>query len=249
MTPRYFHVTSSLNRESIERHGLDWRRMGATHGIAGFPGARTTPEVEGIFLVDSEFEIEWFAHMGLESGHESIDVWEVSLVDPDLVKSDEGYPFVTQAIPPESIRLHTADWRSRDPARVTGDFFHAIYYGDGTLDPELLTEDAIVIDVEGRRHQGLQELSHWARGRAHGPPPGPKTLEDGTVVYELGGEGGYSIEGLGDGLCLVSPPAKDDFWAVVRIADNRVAEVREFKSRRQALAAKHWTPPLDETGR
>jgi hypothetical protein len=236
MPRRYFHVTSSLNRASIEHYGLDWRRMGATHGIAGFPGARTTPEVEGIFLVGSEDEVEWFAHMGLEAGHESIDVWEVSLPNPDFLESDEGYGFVTQPIPPESLRLHTRDWRSRDPARVAGEFFHAIYYGDGTLDPVLLAEDAIVMDVEGRRHQGLQGLAEWARSRAHGPPPGPKRRRDGTVVYELGGEGGYTIEGIGDGECLVSPPTEGDFWAVVRIADNRIAMVREFKSRRQALS-------------
>ena len=29
-----FHVTSSLNRESIQRHGLDWQRMSAAPGIA-----------------------------------------------------------------------------------------------------------------------------------------------------------------------------------------------------------------------
>ena len=27
-----WHVSPSVNRESIERHGLDWRRMGATGG-------------------------------------------------------------------------------------------------------------------------------------------------------------------------------------------------------------------------
>jgi hypothetical protein len=31
----WFHVTSSRNRESILRHGLDWRHMGEALGIAG----------------------------------------------------------------------------------------------------------------------------------------------------------------------------------------------------------------------
>jgi hypothetical protein len=30
-----FHVTSTLNRETILAHGLDWTRMGAARGIAG----------------------------------------------------------------------------------------------------------------------------------------------------------------------------------------------------------------------
>ena len=33
--PRYFHVSSGLNRESIGEHGLDSSLMGAARGIAG----------------------------------------------------------------------------------------------------------------------------------------------------------------------------------------------------------------------
>ena len=49
---RLFHVTSSLNRESIQAHGLDWRRMGAARGIAG----SSAPEQAGCFLCLNEFE-------------------------------------------------------------------------------------------------------------------------------------------------------------------------------------------------
>jgi hypothetical protein len=33
-----FHVTSTLNRESILTHGLGWTRMGAARGYRGQPG-------------------------------------------------------------------------------------------------------------------------------------------------------------------------------------------------------------------
>jgi hypothetical protein len=196
-----------------------------------------TPEVEGIFLVDSEDEVEWFAHMGLEAGHESVDVWELSLPDDaEFLESDEGYPYVTQSIPPDSIRLHTADWTSRDPSRVAGDFFRAIYYGDGTLDAALVAEDALLIDVDGRARQGLSQLTEWARSRAHGPPPRPETRADGVIELQVIGGDGFSIEGLAGERALVSPPRDEGFWAIVRVRDNRVVEVREFKTRGEALA-------------
>jgi hypothetical protein len=55
MTLVLFHVTPTANRESIERYGLDWRRMiGA--GIAG----SENPEREGIFLVEHLDEARFF---------------------------------------------------------------------------------------------------------------------------------------------------------------------------------------------
>ena len=55
---RYFHVSSSLNRESIREHGLDWARMGAAWGMAG----SREPEVEGNFLC-REYEVDRFTSM------------------------------------------------------------------------------------------------------------------------------------------------------------------------------------------
>jgi hypothetical protein len=49
----YFHVTSSLNRVSIQQYGLDWRRMRLAPGIAG----SRQPEEDGIFLVNDEFSV------------------------------------------------------------------------------------------------------------------------------------------------------------------------------------------------
>jgi hypothetical protein len=55
-----FHVTSAHNRESIRRHGLDWRRMLDDPGIAGSVG----PEAERVFLARDPEEAEWFVEMG-----------------------------------------------------------------------------------------------------------------------------------------------------------------------------------------
>ena len=54
---RLYHVTASVNRQSIQKHGLDWTRMGATSGIAG----SMVPEQKGIFLTEGKDEAEWFA--------------------------------------------------------------------------------------------------------------------------------------------------------------------------------------------
>lgn len=44
-----FHVTATSNRDSIERHGLDWRRKGGSCGVAG----SRVPELEAIFVCES----------------------------------------------------------------------------------------------------------------------------------------------------------------------------------------------------
>jgi hypothetical protein len=60
----YLHVTSSRNRSSILRYGLDWTRMGAAPGIAG----SGRPEVEGCFLCVDVLEDEWFIKMNNTGG-------------------------------------------------------------------------------------------------------------------------------------------------------------------------------------
>ena len=237
VTRRYFHVTSSVNRASIEEHGLDWRLMGATHGIAGVAGVSMTPEVEGIFLLDSEDEIEWFAHMGLEAGHGSVDVWEVSLpADPNFVESEEGYAYIREPIPPYAIRLHIEGWVDRDPGSVAGDLFHDIYCGDGSVNPDLFTEKVTLIEKDGERRQGPDALAEWARSRSHGSPPRPTKRSDGPDVQVISNEGGFTTQGLDEGRCLVSPAAEGDFWTVVSVRDNRVSEVREFGTEAEALS-------------
>jgi hypothetical protein len=99
-----FHVTSSKNRESILTHGLDWRLMRGSPGIAG----SGTPEQEGCFLCKDEGEVEWFIRMNNTGG--SVDVWAVDGVRPrDLVESPEGHVFLPQVVPPDRLTLVRSD--------------------------------------------------------------------------------------------------------------------------------------------
>ena len=104
--PALFHVTSSLNRDSILRHGLDWALMGAARGIAG----SSQPEQQGCFLALDEFEVEWFVRMNNTGG--SVDVWCVEgVVREDLVESPEGHYFFPGVIPPDRVSLQRRDVR------------------------------------------------------------------------------------------------------------------------------------------
>jgi hypothetical protein len=109
-----FHVSSSRNRQSIERHGLDWRRMKNAPGLAGSPSAETA----GVFLARDLDEARWFVDLS-RTNHESVDIWEVDLPDdfdieaappPGLpyVESD-GFLCTTRVIGPDRLRLHTQE--------------------------------------------------------------------------------------------------------------------------------------------
>jgi hypothetical protein len=100
---RMYHVTSSLNRSSIERHGLDFAQMGSATGIAG----SDAPEVEGCFLCVDPWDVRWFAEVINNTGG-SVDVWEVDTDGLELVEHD-GYPYYPGKIPASRIRLIETD--------------------------------------------------------------------------------------------------------------------------------------------
>ena len=58
------HVTPSLNRDSVRRFGLDWRRMGAASGIAVCTG----PEQQGGSVCRDEGEVELFVRLNDTGG-------------------------------------------------------------------------------------------------------------------------------------------------------------------------------------
>jgi hypothetical protein len=107
-----YHVTSSANRDSIHRHGLDWGRMSSEPGIAGSP----TPEQPGVFLAADRFEADFFVQMG-HHRLASVDIWEVVLDDDgdDLRNADlrlnefDGFLCWMEAIPPSRVRLVAQD--------------------------------------------------------------------------------------------------------------------------------------------
>jgi hypothetical protein len=108
-----YHVTDRANRESIGRHGLDWRRMGAVPGIAG----SRAPEHRGVFLAEDLEVVKFFVEMGQSNERHEIDVWEVSLdLDVELseeepspctplVRHADGFLCYLEPIPPERLRL------------------------------------------------------------------------------------------------------------------------------------------------
>jgi hypothetical protein len=75
-----FHVTSTANRDSIARHGLDCNRMGAAPGVA----RSLTPEIPGIFLQE-QAEDDFFVQMA----RTATDIWRVS-VDGLWLESGPG---------------------------------------------------------------------------------------------------------------------------------------------------------------
>ncbi|MGH2875405.1 MAG: hypothetical protein ACRDRL_31135 [Sciscionella sp.] len=105
-----FHVSSSDNRESIERHGLDSQRMGRTLGVAG----SSRPEVDGVFLCRNESEVDFFCSMNANDG--PVDVWAVDGVsDTELAQAQEGFIYLPGPIDPNRLTL----WQSmRLPQRA-----------------------------------------------------------------------------------------------------------------------------------
>lgn len=100
----FFHVTSTLNRESVRRHGLDPGRMGAAPGIAG----STRPEADGVFLARDAFETDWFVDMNNTGG--PVDVWRVDGVDPDLLQDNgNGHVYLPGTVPPARLALVRTD--------------------------------------------------------------------------------------------------------------------------------------------
>lgn len=99
-TGRYFHVSSCLNRDSIEEHGLDWRLMGRSRGIAG----SSAPEQDGCFVCLDDSEVEWF--LGINNTGGPVDVWAVDGVDErELRESPEGHFFLPRTVPAQLVVL------------------------------------------------------------------------------------------------------------------------------------------------
>jgi hypothetical protein len=108
-----FHASRSANRASIAAHGLDWRRMGATTGIAG----SREHEWHGVFLCADLEGALWFASMPRAG---PADVWSVRVdgfwlegaPDANGGGSDD-WMIAPQPIGPERVRLVERDITGR----------------------------------------------------------------------------------------------------------------------------------------
>jgi hypothetical protein len=93
---RAWHVSPSLNRESIRTHGLDWSLMGATGGIATGPTFRG-PEMEAVFLCASREEADFFVGFG---SHPHVDVWQIDVSGLALEPGPDGWMIHRSPISP-----------------------------------------------------------------------------------------------------------------------------------------------------
>ena len=92
-----FHVTATENRQSILRHGLDWRQMGTTAGIAG----SREPELPAVFLCENRDETGFFTQMSRLPA----DVWAVRVDGLWVETGPHGWIIVSEPVPPERLRL------------------------------------------------------------------------------------------------------------------------------------------------
>jgi hypothetical protein len=90
----------AAERESIARDGLDWRLM-KRPGVAGSP----VPELDGIFLCESERNAEFFTDMARVPS----DVWAVDVTGRWVENGPSGWVIVLDPIPPTALRLVRRD--------------------------------------------------------------------------------------------------------------------------------------------
>jgi hypothetical protein len=111
-----FHVSPSVNRESIRRFGLDWNRMTSTEpGIAsGRPGQ---PEIDGIFLTEADSDsARFFVRFGRGR---RVDVWRVDVTGFPVEPGPDGW-WVCRAVIPTQ-RLELLEVWDTDPDNAFGD--------------------------------------------------------------------------------------------------------------------------------
>lgn len=104
----FYHVSSSVNRDSILTHGLNWRHMADEPGIAG----SRRPEAEAVFLCRFS-EDEFFVRMGV-GANRSVDVWVVTMGGLWVHEEKGGWPMCFDPIEPARVRLR----RSHEPAEA-----------------------------------------------------------------------------------------------------------------------------------
>ncbi len=104
---RAWHVSPSVNRASIQEHGLDWRRIG-TSGIA-LPPKETRapePEMDAVFLCGSLDDVEFFVGFG---SHPAVDVWKIDTEGLAIEDGPDGWLLHRAPIAATRVSLVAAD--------------------------------------------------------------------------------------------------------------------------------------------
>jgi hypothetical protein len=92
-----FHVSSTLNRDSIGEHGLDWNRMGAAPGVAG----RMSHDLPATFVEDHLEACDFFIRMA----RFPVDVWEVNTEGLWAEGGPDGWLMIPEPIAPDRVCL------------------------------------------------------------------------------------------------------------------------------------------------
>ncbi|MFN2468292.1 MAG: hypothetical protein ABR521_09235 [Gaiellaceae bacterium] len=100
-TEPMYHVTPSVNRDSIAAHGLDWQRMASEPGIAG----SMEPELAAVFLCESLDAASFFVWMASRT----VDIWEVDVTGRWLESGPDGWYMLPEPVPRDRIRLVQRD--------------------------------------------------------------------------------------------------------------------------------------------
>ena len=98
---KMLHVTAAVNRESIRRHGLDWRRMGAAPGIAG----STHPELPAVFVCEDREDISFFLNMARTPA----DVWAIDVDGMWVESGPSGWWIISRPIGSDRLTLLERD--------------------------------------------------------------------------------------------------------------------------------------------
>jgi hypothetical protein len=91
-----FHVTASVNRDSVLVSGLDWRLM-STPGISG----NSEPEAEAIFVCQTLRDAEFFVGMA----RVPTDVWTVRVDGLWIENGPAGWHLIAEPVPRERLAL------------------------------------------------------------------------------------------------------------------------------------------------
>jgi hypothetical protein len=95
------HATAAANRDSIDRYGLDWTRMGPAPGLAG----NTRPELPAIFVCADLDEVSFLLRMA----QVPTDIWSVDVDGIWLENAPNGWQLISHPVARERLTLLVRD--------------------------------------------------------------------------------------------------------------------------------------------